>query len=268
MDPLEEYLPLFQNHWSRIQIPYESQYACAIVEPRCHPHLELVIKNVLYFVSESFTSNNWALYVFHSAENEEFVKSIVGQDKLKDVHLICTCQSNLSLRDYNLLMVSETFWSQFSADFVLLFQTDSYLRKHGIMEFVQDQVAMVGAPWSPEFTHSSVSGSDTQAGNGGLSLRNKSKILEALKFSKSHYPFMENWNEDMFYHVILQHMGQKLAHVDRAKQFSVEAVYYHDPLGVHKFWNYIKQASHSLFQIKLFPEDDNFNPFVNAMDKV
>jgi len=223
MEAIEKYLPIFQKHWEELKIPLQSDRACVIVEPRKHKHLELVIKNVLYFVPST-----WSLYIFHSKTNEQFVKDLLGAEKLSQVHLICICRDNLSIRDYSTLLVSELFWNWIEAEHVLIFQTDSYLRKRGIEEFLKYDC--VGSPWATCFldrTH--------HAGNGGVCLRKKCKILEAI----TRHTYQSPMNEDMFFQFALERTGAKLAHVEEAKKFGVETIYYEDPIACHKHWDYI-----------------------------
>lgn len=337
MQAIEEHLPVFRRHFDRLVIPYSSDRACVIIEPREHEHLELAIKNVMYFVSERTESSessdssdlpddalrhssktlaqsvarrkrgggkkkilgahdekqkdfslgtsessskeshvaapdgtpdksydspdksaqtNWALYIFHSKENEQFVIDMIGEAHLSQVHLVCVSEQNLTIRDYCFLLVSEMFWNRIDAEWVLIFQTDSYLRRHGIDEFVSEDYAMIGAPWRD--WHQA---SPRQAGNGGLSLRKKSAILEAIRWSDRNVPYQAGWNEDVFYHTVLERMMMsrqttsgdviKLATKERAKHFSVETLYYANPLGVHKYWNYLPDPEGHLSTLQL-----------------
>jgi len=104
----------------------------------------------------------------------------------------------------------------------LIFQTDSLLLKsniHKLDAFLKYDY--VGAPWTNE-----------GVGNGGLSLRRKSKILETIA---TRNPNLHYEVEDTYF------CENNPVHLEKptfeeAKSFSVENVYYPDPIGVHQHW--------------------------------
>jgi hypothetical protein len=52
-------------------------YTAVIVEPRCHPALELVLSN--------FNRNldgNWKILIYHGNNNEQFIKDIIERDEI------------------------------------------------------------------------------------------------------------------------------------------------------------------------------------------
>jgi hypothetical protein len=198
--------------------------------------LELVVKNVMYFVPK-----NWSLYIFHSQNNEDMVKEIIGADKLPFVNLIQICDTNLTYRDYNTLLATEMFWNWIKAEHVLIFQTDSYLRRNGIEEFLKYDY--VGAPWKSDFMKSG----SKQSGNGGLSLRRKSKILQVIK--KNNYT--TGMHEDTYFQIGLENIGANLPEVETSKQFSVETIYYDNPIGVHRYWDYVNDEKGSLCKLEI-----------------
>lgn len=237
MDLIKHYLPVFQANWHEVKIPLESKNAAVIVEPRKDEYLELAIKNVVYYTP------GWSLYVFHSKENEEFVKELLGADKLSQVHLICISKTNMSVPEYNTLLMMEMFWNWIDADNILIFQTDSYLRKFGIENFLNYDY--IGAPWSHELKH-------YQAGNGGLSLRKKAKILQAIRSHKVNL----GSGEDGYFQEALYKTGAKLPLRKDGMKFSVETIYYNDPIGVHAYWKYIKDKDGTLNKLEIRENKD------------
>jgi hypothetical protein len=228
-------------------LPLVSDRAAVLIEPRCHEYLNLAIKNVLYYLPPS----TWSLYIFHSKENESFLKHILHSDnnKLSSIHLICICDTNLTLRDYNLLLTSEMFWNWIKSDYVLIFQTDTYLRKRGIDAFVDEKYAYIGAPWRHSWKDD-----EKQCGNGGLSLRHRDTMLNVIRKQ----PFSTQWNEDLWFHSHLrQDKDAKLPDRERGKEFSVETVYFNDPLGVHKYWDYVdkEDVDHSLGRVEIYSHE-------------
>ncbi|MBN2322398.1 MAG: hypothetical protein JXQ30_01590 [Spirochaetes bacterium] len=188
---------------------------CAVVvELRRHPHLSYVLRNVAYFLGES-----WRIHIFCGLDNEEFVREIV--QGWGGVSITNLGRKNYSKEDYSRLLLSCTFWRGIEAEHVLIFQTDSILRRRGIEEFLRYDY--VGAPWlSPDTP-------DT-GGNGGLSLRRKSVMLSILK---SGPPPGRGEAEDVYFCRRLDEGGYNTAPKDVALRFSVEELFHPDPLGTH-----------------------------------
>ena len=97
----------------------------------------------------------------------------------------------------------------------------------------------VGAPWnkSQNDTHNCV-------GNGGLSLRTVSKMIEICENN----PVTEQIWEDIYF---MKHMkGIGVADVETASKFSMEDVFSKNPLGVHNPIRHIepKQLKKVLFK--------------------
>ena len=87
-----------------------------------------------------------------------------------------------------------------------------------IDEFLQYD--FIGAPWSKTKEGKLI-------GNGGLSIRKKSKTIEYLK---THEPEEGVW-EDIFFVKYLQ--DNQLPDILTAMEFSVEDIFYPYPIGVH-----------------------------------
>ncbi|AYV86764.1 MAG: hypothetical protein Sylvanvirus8_20 [Sylvanvirus sp.] len=257
MDSIQHYLPEFRRYFDTLCIPLHSDKACVIIEPRAHSCLELVVKNVMYFVG-----SEWSLYIFHSKQNEEFVKNMLGPTQMPHVHLIRLTQTNFTLRDYNLLLTSEFWWNWIEAEHVLIFQTDSYMRRPGIQEFIDKKYAFIGAPWDTSFAGRWCPDILRQGGNGGFSLRLKSKMLQVIR----QFPYQTNGlyetshNEDIYYNRCLHSLGASLPSIEHSKQFSVESLYYENPVGVHKWWCSVADKNHTLSVLSLR------NPLTNEFE--
>lgn len=145
--------------------------------------------------------------------------------------------------DYNSLLLSSQFWQQFRHKCVLLLQEDSVLLEDGLQQF--ERYDFIGAAW-PLSAHITPTG----VGNGGLSLRNVDKLLEALQrvptesigVSKVVANNMQKRGlsllpEDVYYATALQQVGGKVAPYSEAHRFAVESVFGDtDPLGYHQPW--------------------------------
>ena len=81
-----------------------------------------------------------------------------------------------------------------------------------------------------------VYGGKDPVGNGGLSLRKKSKMLEILNKYPTHHK--DGWliNEDVFFSVHAQNKPT----AEEAKNFSIEGLYNDKAFGVHKAYKSVK----------------------------
>jgi hypothetical protein len=199
------------------RLPRTAPFATVIVDTRCHADLAAALRNVAYFLP------NWAMYIFHSAANEQFLIEALGPQHRAKLRRIVS--GDLTHVDYNRLLASASFWEAIDAEKILIFQSDAFLRRSGITEFMEYDY--VGAPWADPIRGSN--GAVLRIGNGGLSLRNR---LMSLAITKN-----RRWmgqNEDIYF---AQHFfadrGANLPDQDAASRFSVETLYYPDPMGLH-----------------------------------
>ena len=106
----------------------------------------------------------------------------------------------------------------------LIFQTDSIIlpkNKLLINDFLQYDY--VGAPWV----------SNNKVGNGGLSLRRKSKMLEIIQ-NKGYIP----GHEDAYF-VLNHNVKCNIPDYTIAKYFSIETMYNDTAFGIHKCWGHL-----------------------------
>jgi hypothetical protein len=114
----------------------------------------------------------------------------------------------------------------------LVFQTDSIIISryaHLINSFLRYDY--VGAPWIR----------NKQVGNGGFSLRRKSKMLEIIE----KVPYSNGKNEDEYFS--LSPIPMYKPTFDEAKLFSVETVFNEVSFGCHKPWNHEGRLIVSLY---------------------
>lgn len=128
-------------------------------------------------------------------------------------------------RDYNTYLTSIDFWEECPYDKVLIFQHDSRLLRRGIHEFIQWDY--IGAPWKFQ----------EHGGNGGLSWRSKSAMLECI-MSMPWNPSLGN--EDVYFSNMLRRMPNfKLAPREVCEKFSCESIYKEGTLGYHAIDKYL-----------------------------
>jgi hypothetical protein len=209
------------------EIPEVSDNFAVIIEPRIHRHLEYVLRNVMHFLGEG-----WGLQVFAGQSNARFISEIV-----KDwgyVHLFTLDFANLTRRQFRNLRKTAAFWREIPGENLLCFEVDSILCRPGIDEFLGYDY--VGAPWHEYFSPSP----RVRVGNGGLSLRRRSTMIEICE------PIIVDRieSEDCFFAIHLQLNADryKVAPVDVARRFSVETMYHPSPLGFHKAWDYLTES--------------------------
>lgn len=205
---------------------YNENYTAIIIEPRKH--------KALYHVLQNFTlmlDNKWNIIVFHGNNNDEFVKNIVNKIDNKRIKMINLNIDNLSISEYNALLYDRKFYEYIPTETFLIFQTDTLiceLFKKNIDKFLEYDY--VGAPWV-----------DGEIGNGGLSLRKKSKMLEILKECNDRiYSDVDKLhNEDIFFSKLCNDkVHVKKPKYEDAKKFSIETVYNDESFGIHKCWRY------------------------------
>lgn len=189
-----------------------------IVEPRRLPEFPQVVQNFTDMLP------NVPLTVCCSAANREYVLSVTDAS----ARILAILPDAFDVQGYNELLLSEAFWELFESPKILVFQCDTGIRKNSILEFMH--VGYVGAPWAVDW---GVPGRSARVGNGGLSLRDRQAMLDALR----RVPGDRHLPEDIFF---ARH-AEGVASVALAKRFSMEAVAVADPLGFHKPWAYFPE---------------------------
>jgi hypothetical protein len=178
--------------------------------------------------------NDWKILVMHGTDNMEFVVQILSKLPM-DRFLPCIQMevSNLNLRQYNMMLMCSPFYEKIPTERMLVFQTDSIILEPDKLDAFL-KYDYVGAPWK-----------DGKVGNGGLSLRKKSKMLEICRRG----PLPEN--EDIYFCVC--HGGSLYRpRAEEAKQFSVETIFYDRPFGIHAPWKWLSGEEMTVL-IKRYP---------------
>jgi len=214
----EHYLGFFRAYWDLYELPAKSPNAMVIVEPRQHSDLEFVIKNTAYFCP------GWSLWVFASEENIEFVKSLLGHN-LSRTNIIIFTKGNITINQYNNLLLNRKFWELIDAERCLIFQTDTIIRRFGINEFMEYDY--IGAPWPHK---------NNRIGNGGLSLRRRTEMISAI----NNQSCISVENEDEFFSRWIYRDGSTsiVPSYETALSFSVENIYHPNSLGAHQLFKW------------------------------
>ena len=203
-------------------------YTAIIVEPRKHNALEFVLNNFWENLDES-----WTFVILHGKDNEEFVKNIVNKSKnVKRTQLVNIGVSNLSVSQYSELFYNPLLYNYIPTETFLVFQTDSIILKENrnkVYDFMRYDY--VGAPWPPGIPIRDEN-IEILVGNGGLSLRKKTAILNTIKSDIANTRY-EN-NEDLFFS---KHIKNKPS-VEKAQFFCIESLYSEKSFGIHGCWKF------------------------------
>jgi hypothetical protein len=200
-------------------------YTAVIIEPRKHEALKFVMRNFLDNLDE-----RWNFIIFYGNKNKEFVFNMIQNEFKNDrnrITLITLNVDNLPIEKYSKLLVSKSFYDNIPTEIFLIFQADTVICsnfKKNIYDFMNHDY--VGAPWDYG-----------EVGNGGLSLRRKSKMLEIIEKCK-----YDNEAEDKFFSKACDGVIFNKPTFEESKKFSTEGVYSDDSFGVHKPWLYINEA--------------------------
>ena len=222
------------------------KYTALIIEPRRHNAFRFVIHNILENLSEE-----WGILVFHGNQNQEFVYDIMynveERHRGRIIHLINMNVENLDAQSYSNMFFEYAFYDLIPTDTFLVFQTDSIILKENkdrINEFLDYDY--VGAPWNHY-----IRGIGGCVGNGGFSLRKKSKMLEILE-SKGIPDCV--CNEDVYFSKdVNANIQYKVPSFELAKTFSVETVFCENPFGLHNCWKYLSLEERD-YLINKYPE--------------
>jgi len=173
-----------------------------IVENRPIKHLDWVISNIRYHTKFN---------VIH----------------IKDINMN-------SIESYNELLTSKSFWEKLPEN-ILIFQSDSFMLKDWNAKF--EKYDYIGAPWKWAYTNNRYK-LYQDGGNGGISFRKSSKMLEIIdKYPPNKYlkcVMNPLGNEDMYFSLHLRDTNSILPNnLIIQKQFSTETIYYKDTMCVH-----------------------------------
>jgi len=204
------------------------KYTAIIVEPRKHKALELVLNNFNRNLNE-----DWKFIIYHGLLNKEFVEDIINRNgMINRTKLIGMNVENLHISEYNSLFYDMNFYDKIDTEMFLIFQTDTLLNdncKNNIYDFMEYDY--VGAPWD-----------DYNLGNGGLSLRRKSKSIELIEYGErvsDDYKWI--WEDNFFSNLMRYELEYKKPSAIESRRFSIEKVYCKNSFGIHKCWEYVSE---------------------------
>jgi len=218
-------LKSFSNNIGSIERAPLMNKVAVIVEPRRSEVLIDLLRWMLYLLSPV----GWKFIVYAGTQNSQQIHELVDTLDVADILEVRELNTdNLTIRDYNVMLTSKSFWEEMPFENILIFQTDTLLLDNKLDVFLEYDY--VGAPWNKNLWW--LNSSEHVTGNGGLSLRTKSGMLRAVET----FPY-DGGNEDGFFCSCKDTL--KIAPYDVAMQFSIETVFYETPKGFHKCWAHL-----------------------------
>ena len=197
-----------------------SEYTGIIIEPRKHKAIKFVLDNFMQNLD-----NKWNFIFFHGSDNINYVENIINEmpkNQQQRILLINMNIKNLSINDYNIILSNSDIYKFIPTEMFLIFQTDTMICNNN-NNFIESFMLYdyVGAPWY-----------NKSIGNGGLSLRRKSKMLEIIaeKSRRNGEP------EDVYFGNCCKKTKLTKPDFEVAKTFSVENVASNHTFGIHKPW--------------------------------
>ena len=207
-------------------------YSAIILEPRPHPAFNLVLDNFLNRLDD-----RWNFIIFCGNFNYKFLITMINNNFSNHKNRIKLIKLNINnvhlmRKEYDDIFKSVKFYEYIPTEMFLVFQLDTLISDvyyNNIYDFMDYDY--VGAPWLHNNDYNNIN-----VGNGGLSLRRKSKMLEIIQNRE----YERDRNEDSWF-VYYDNINKP--HYEEAKKFSVETYFYDKSFGVHNPWHYITREN-------------------------
>jgi len=207
------------------------KYTAIITEPRIHPAWKLVLNNFLTNLDE-----RWNFLIFCGLLNKEFLVELIDTNFKEHKHRITIYELNIenfTVKEYSNFMLQPLIYELIPTETFLTFQLDTLISakyKNYIYDFIEYDY--VGAPCGiiTSYTETYIG---NYIGNGGLSLRKKSVILNTIK--NDLYNNRYNFNEDVFFSLNITNRPT----FKKATLFSVEGFFSEKSFGIHKCYMFL-----------------------------
>jgi hypothetical protein len=219
------------------KIKQDSLYEAVFIEFREFPHVEFIIRNAILKLGK-----RWCHTFICGEKNYKMVEEICTKIS-PFIKIIKLDVENMTQNDYSYFLMTSNFWNLLKGEKILIYQEDSIIFKYNINKFMDYD--FIGAPF-----FKSSNDTPNSVGNGGLSLRSKTIMLDIISkfpfeeclFNSSTIKYMNMVNlkyppEDVYFSKIMQeNLIGLVADWETASYFSSETVYNPNSFGGHKFW--------------------------------
>lgn len=227
----------FIKHVQLPKIKKSTPWEVVLVDFRILPHIEFLIRNAIMRLGIE-----WCYTVICGNLNYEFILEICNRIS-NNINIIKIEKDNINQSDYSKYLSSLSFWRQLKGEKILIYQEDSIIFKNNIRDFINYDY--IGAPF-PKNTNNT----PNCVGNGGFSLRSKSKMIEIIEkisientvFNSSTKEYIKNANldsppEDVYFSKNMQELNiGVVADWNTALTFSMESIFNENSFGGHRFW--------------------------------
>ena len=227
----------FMKYVTIPKIKKKNMNEAVMIEFRKLPHIEFIIRNTIIQLG-----SDWSHTVICGNDNYDMICDICNEIS-SEINIIKLDVQNKNQSEYSEMLTTVTFWNFFYGEKILIYQEDSFIFKKNIQDFMHFD--FIGAPFPKN-----VNDTPNLVGNGGLSLRSKSKMLEVIqkisvektKFNTSTLEYMKNVKldfppEDVYFSKNMQELNiGKVSDWNSAFLFSTESVNNPNSFGGHKFW--------------------------------
>jgi hypothetical protein len=210
------------------------KYTAVIIEPRIHCAWKLVLKNFLTNLDE-----RWDFLIVCGLLNKDFLVDLIETNFKEHKHRITIHQLNIENfvgGEYTKFMIEPFIYELIPTETFITFQLDTLISakyKDYIYDFLEYDY--VGAPWRPGVLVYDYEKMDVLVGNGGLSLRKKTAMLNIIKNDVTNTRYENNINEDIFFSKNIKNKPS----VETAKLFSVETFFSEKSFGIHNCHKWI-----------------------------
>ncbi len=236
-DPKQEYRYFCYRHIDLVnkikisELKLNLDNEAVLVEFRILPHLEFLLINTILKLG-----NNWSYTIVCGLDNYEFMKKLTN--KLSpNIKLIKLNYKDIDIDLYSKMLMSQDFWKLFYGTKILIWQEDSCIFQSNINDFIKWDY--IGAPWPRNDNSYGV-------GNGGLSLRTKSIMIDIIKKitpndTQLYYTYDNTIPEDVYFTTnMIKYKIGNLATKNEAIKFSDEQYQYSKSFGGHNFFTHNK----------------------------
>jgi len=248
-----------------------SLYEAVFIEFRCFPHIEFIIRNAIYKLGKE-----WSFTIICGSKNSSFIKNMTINIS-NNIKIITLDNENMTQQEYSNFLMTTKFWNLLTGDKIFIYQEDSLILKQNINPFLKYDY--IGAPFPKNKDDT-----PNQVGNGGLSLRTKSKMLEVItnhqvsdlilgEATKMYMKMvnLKNPPEDVYFSKNLQEykIGD-VADWNTAYDFSSESVFNPNSFACHKLWvSTDKWMSHieKSFNYEIYKANSNVKDYLIFIKK-
>lgn len=204
--------------------------AGVMIEFRASNYLVAVVSNIFHNIP-----SDWKIQLFHGPSNSQFIKNSTLSKFITNGRLILTempeyLGGNSNRQSFlNGLLKDVSFWERtLNVEKLLLFQMDTVFCSNSpykITDFLQWD--FVGAPWPDSWMNQT---RGVRVGNGGFSLRSRSKTIQLLNTTTDRTITYE----DLYFGTNIPRVGGRVAPLEVAKKFSSEGDFYVNSMAIHK----------------------------------